>query len=249
MLEVKAQKSYDHLIFPDTTERIILVKARKSVDKSENLSGSELKKELPTSQKIMRELNYPFHQSVIRLNQCSRNLSGNNDGPNVLFLSENQGGFPRQGIAIQSDDNLREYPKLNYVDLVISDNMFETGALDIYSHELGHVMMNNIWENFPKYISKKQHVSMGVTDYYKAFAEGWGIHFQRLAHDQIPLYQTGFAKTYNYDRTNKLWHSNVDENLRINAVLTNDYIHRKLLPQYNPSNSLKPEEHCCPIKI
>jgi len=236
-----AQNSYDYLIFPDTTKRIILVVSNDS-SKSKFLSGKKLNNNNPFAQKILNELNNPYHRTVIRLEQCSRNLSGNIGGPNVLYISKNEGGFPRHGLAIQEENKLTEYPNLNYVDLVVQEDKFENGAIDIFSHELGHVMMNNIWDSFPDDKSRKQHVSMGVTDYYKAFTEGWGIHFQRLAFDNVPLYQEGFYKMFDYDRTNKLWHSNIDESMRINVVLNNGYIYKKLLPTNVSIGTLTPEE-------
>ena len=246
-----AQNRYDYLIFPDTMKRIILIRSDDSI-KSEFLAGKRINHDSPLAQNIFRELNFPFHQTVIKLNQCARNLAGNTDGPNVLYISENEGGFSRQGLAIQEQNRVKEYPHLNYVDLVISENRFEYGALDIFSHELGHVMMNTIFGSFPDYKARKQHVSMGVTDYNQAFFEAWGIHFQRLAFDNVPLYRKGFYKMFDFDRLNKLWHSNIDKDLRINAVLKNDYIHKKLLPSNVNTDSLTVEalilaEHTSPI--
>ena len=237
----KAQNCFNYLIFPDTTNKIILVKAVKTTN-SKLLTGKQLKSNNSFANNIFKELNTPYHQSVIKLNQCSRNLSGNTKGPNVLFISENQGGFPRLGLTLIKNNETVEYPKLNYVDLVIWEDDFKYGAIDIYSHELGHVMMNNIFGTFPKYKCRKQHVSMGVTDYNIAFFEGWGIHFQRLAYDNTPLYQKGFQNLFEYDRMAKTWHSHVDENLRIEAVLKNNYIYQKQLPSNIIIDSLTTEK-------
>lgn len=238
---IHAQNPYDYLIFPDTTKRIIIVSSDENIN-SDFFAGKQMDEHSPFTQKIIKELNIPYHQAVIRLNQCSRNLSANTDGPNVLYISENEGGFPRHGIAIQEEKKVTEYPNLNYVDLVVWEDEFEYGAIDIYSHELGHVMMNNIFDSFPEYKTRKQHVSMGVTDFHIAFFEGWGEHFQRLAFDNVPLYQNGFYNLFDYDRTNKLWHSNTDKNLRIDAVLKNEYIYGKLLPSNVRLDSLTSEE-------
>ena len=249
--DMAAQGKYDQLIFPDTTKKIILVVADDG-NKNNLLSGKQLAGNDPFGKKIMNELNLPFHQSVIRLNQCSRNFSGDTHGPNVLFLSNNEGGFPRHGLAIREEGTVTTYPDLNYVDLVVREDRMETGAISIFSHELGHVMMDNIWDSFPEQISPKQHVSMGITDYYKAFAEGWGIHFQRLAYDNVPLYQSAFYKMLDWDKINKLWHSNIDEYLRINAVVNNGYIYQKLVPVNIDQDTLSIEdlillEHTSPV--
>ena len=72
---------------------------------------------------------------------------------------------------------------------------------------------------------------MGITDYSTAFFEGWGIHFQRLTYDNIPLYRQTYQNSFDHSRGfASTWHSNIDQSLRLNAVLENNYIHQKLLP-------------------
>ncbi|MBM3235473.1 hypothetical protein FJZ31_04175 [Candidatus Poribacteria bacterium] len=168
-----------NFIFPNANEKICLVKADK--ENAKIRSGQRISNDNSLAQKIMDELNIPFHQSVIKLSQCSRNFVSNMDGPNILYLSQTEGGFPRRGLILKEGDSVIEYPNLNYVDLVIDEERLAKGFLQIYCHELGHVMMMNIWEHFLDRQSPKQHVSMGITDYPMAFFEGWGEHFQRLA--------------------------------------------------------------------
>ncbi len=219
----------DKLVFPDPSHEIWIV--RSSPGHSTLPSGTRLPESDPLAAKILDELRLPFHHSVIKLSQCSRNLAGRKDGPNVLYLSANEGGFPRHGLALNDGNKTVEFPDLNYVDLVLDEMRLGEGDLSIYSHELGHVMMFNVWEHFPERESVKQHVSMGITDYAMAFSEGWGEHFQRLAYDAIPRYQEIFRDGFNYQRaTRTLWHSQIDEELRIDGVLRNVYIWQKMLP-------------------
>ncbi|MFC2157756.1 ComEA family DNA-binding protein [Acidobacteriota bacterium] len=238
------------LIFPNRNEVIQILKSAGKGDKY--LIGEGLPLDSPLVEKIKAELGFPLHRSLLKLNQCSRNFSGNTNGPNVLFLSQSEGGFPRHGLSIRTGDRLVEYPDLNYVDLVLNEQRVDRGDLDIYSHELGHVMMMNIWPQFPEGKSRKQHVSMGVTDYLTAFFEGWGIHFQRLTHENIPRYRDVFHSGYDYSRsTGRLWHSSMDKELRLDAVLKNDYIHQKLLPSVDTSGMTTEDlillEHTSPI--
>jgi len=150
------------LIYPNQNNKIsFLESAGRSNDL---LKGTVYSPNAPLINKIKKELDLPFHASLLKMNQCSRNFSGNTRGPNVLFLSQSEGGFPRHGLAIQEGEHLHEYPELNFVDLVLNEQRVDQGALDIYSHELGHVMMMNIWPDFPEGKSNKQHVSMGITD-------------------------------------------------------------------------------------
>ena len=229
-----AQKDHSRLIFPDPTQKICLVKA--DGKETAYLSGEKIPADSSLAKKIMAELNLPFHQSVIKLSQCSRNFTKNTLGPNVLFLSQNEGGFPRTGLVLHEDEKTTEYPYLCYVDLVIDEKRLAGGELDIFAHELGHVMMMNIWTNLPERRSNKQHVSMGVTDYSTAVFEGWGIHFQRLVYDNVALYREKHRDSFDYTRSmNHAWHSNLDQDLRLFAVLGNDYIHQKLLPAVDTS--------------
>ncbi len=229
------QENPDAYIFPDPARKIIVAAAARIEGKL--LAGKELPADDPLAAAALRELAIPYHASLIKLSQCSRNLAGDSSGPNILFISGTEGGFPRTGIQLTTlDGKTASYPHLNYVDLVLSLERIENGEMDIYSHELGHVMMNNLlkgfWDAAEGRTSPKQHVSMGVTDSFTAFYEGWGIHFQRLAHDRVPEYRRLYDRSHSYDRAHRFsWHSNIDTELRINGVLQNIYIYRKLLPQ------------------
>jgi len=230
------QDEKDALIFPDPKEKICLVRA--AGRDGDILMGKKLGKDDPLAKKILEQLEFPYHRSVIKLSQCARNLAADAKGPNVLFLSETEGGFPRQGLVLKQKGKLEKYPALYYVDLVLDEQRVAQGELDIYSHELGHVMMLNIMgDEIPDGRSTKQHVSMGITDYTTAFFEGWGIHFQRLAFDEVPFCQDTYAASLDYSRNfARAWHSNIDQGLRLNGVLENSYIHRKLLPESDISS-------------
>ncbi len=241
----------DSLIFPNPEKKICIVKA---VGKNGALLiGEKLSKDNALVRAIIKQLNFPFHRSIIKLSQCTRNLRSDTKGPNILFLSKTEGGFPRQGLILKANGKTTTYPKLYFVDLVLDEMRVANGHLDIYSHELGHVMMLNIMEDdIPEGLSPKQHASMGITDYSTAFFEGWGIHFQRLAYDNVPFYQKTYLNSLEYSRSFlHTWHSNIDQGLRLNAVLENSFIHQKLLPAVNTSSldleTLILLEHTTPV--
>lgn len=214
--------------------------------------GDEMLESSLLYDEITRELSFDFHQCLIRLNQCSRNFIKDTDGCNVLYLSDTDGGYPRKGVAVQKNSEIKEHPNLRYVDLMINEKNIKQGKLSIFSHELGHVMMENIWPSFPVGKSVKPHTSMAVADYFLAFYEGFGEHFQRLVYDNVDYYnklqreQEGFR-----DDISKLWHSKIDKDLRLTAVLNNQYIHKKLLPRVDTFNMELQElivlEHLSPI--
>jgi hypothetical protein len=240
-----AQEQYIEYFFPNPDELICIVEADQQMGKIR--SGQKLSKSLPFVQNILDELNHPFHRSVIKLNQCSRNFIGDKDGPNVLFLAPKSGGASRHGLVLTENEKSRKYRHLRYVEWRLNAQQLERGGLYIFSHELGHVMMNNIWSNFFYNVSdnrsSKPHLSMGITDYYMAFSEGWGVHFQRLTEDHIAFYRTTFDKSFAYNQFHKnLQHSNVDRLLRSNGVLHNAYIYQKILPAGFDLSKMSAEE-------
>ena len=76
----------DHLIFPNPAEKICFVTATGKSGKL--LVGKKLPADHALVEKIAEQMNFPFHRSVIKLSQCTRNLSSDTKGPNVLFLSQ-----------------------------------------------------------------------------------------------------------------------------------------------------------------
>lgn len=222
-------------IFPNPNEKICLVQSK---DYGANIHiGKKLSQKSSLYKEIISELELPFHQSVIKLQQCSRNLMNDFQGPNVLYLSNTDGGFVKCGLKLIEDEQIIDYEHLNYVDLLIDEESLKEGKLAIFSHELGHVMMENILKKFSCSKSSKQHVSMGITDYFIAFSEGWAIHFERLAYDCIIRYKELHNLKYNFHRdVVKLWQCEADHELRIRGVLDNVYIHNKMLPGIDTLN-------------
>lgn len=241
-----AQSESDEFIFPDVNRKFVIVGATQSGNRK--LAGRELEATDSLAMLAIADINQPFNWQMVRMSQCARNLMKNTNGPNVLYLSGNEGGFPRTGLWL-TDNAGKEthYPDLAFVDLVLDKNKIAQGDLSIYTHELGHVMMGLILgetlEKLKLDRSPKQHVSMGVTDYLTAFNEGWGIHFQRLAYDQTEKYRRAFDEKLTPDRSMSLvWHSGMDEYLRLNYVKDNGYIYEKLIQTGNMTDSLEPEQ-------
>lgn len=241
-----AQSRGDEFIFPEPTRKILVAEATQSGGRK--LTGRVLKSTDSLAMLAMADLEMPFNMQMVRMSQCARNLTGNTEGPNLLFLSKNEGGFPRKGVWLaESDDKVIHYPDLQFVDLVLDKERIERGDLSIYTHELGHVMMGLILgealESMKVERSQKQHVSMGVTDYLTAFSEGWGIHFQRLAYDQTEKYRRVFDDKLSPSRgMGMIWHSGMDEALRLQFVRENGYIYEKFIQEGIDPDTLSQEE-------
>jgi hypothetical protein len=214
---ISAQTIGDDLIFPDTSRKFIMVSATPSNQRK--LTGQELPFTDSLAMAAMQDITLPFNWSMVRMSQCARNFVKNSDGPNILYLSKNEGGFPRTGIWLTDlAGKETHYPDLAFVDLVLDKNRIAQGDLSLYAHELGHVMMGLILgEKLVKLKldrSPKQHVSMGITDYLTAFNEGWGVHFQRLGYDNTEKYRKTFDNKLSPDHSMSLvWHSGMDEYL------------------------------------
>jgi Helix-hairpin-helix motif len=114
-----------------------------------------------------------------------------------------------------------------YVDLVVRDDC-SPGCIDIFSHELGHLILQTLAGDFHEGPSRKMHQSMTVTDYPIAFDEGYAEHFEALTSDfrTAKLPSTTIATDFDH-----LWLSDADGQLRTDGVKRNLFIHRKPLPE------------------
>jgi hypothetical protein len=241
-----AQSTGDEYIFPDPSRKILVAEATQNGGRK--LTGRVLNSSDSLAMLALAELKMPFTMQMIRMSQCARNLTGNSEGPNLLFLSKNEGGFPRKGIWLtEADGHEVHYPDLQFVDLVLDKERIRRGDLSIYTHELGHVMMGLILDETLDGLklrrSHKQHVSMGVTDYMTAFSEGWGVHFQRLAYDHTEKYRKVFDDKLTPSRSmSMVWHSGMDEYLRLNFVKDNGYIYEKFIQLGVDQDTLNQEQ-------
>lgn len=107
----------------------------------------------------------------------------NTSGPNVLYLSENEGCFSRTGVRIKEGTSYEFFPKLNYVDLVLDESRLLNGEMYIYTHELAHAILKKLLPNFPCGKSSIPHFSQCITDYFTAFDEGFAEQFERITCD------------------------------------------------------------------
>jgi hypothetical protein len=119
-----------------------------------------------------------------------------------------------------------------YVDLVVSEDTVETGHFEeIFSHELGHLILRALTGGLPRGRSRKGHQSMSVTDYPAAFDEGYAEHFQPLVRDATTnAYLRKLTSGTTGTDFESLWLSTADGQMRTDGVRRNLFIHRKSLP-------------------
>ena len=115
-----------------------------------------------------------------------------------------------------------------YVDMVVGDDCSQGCIEEIFSHELGHLILQTLAGDFHEGPSRKMHQSMTVTDYPTAFDEGFAEHFQPLARDSHTTKLPSDTVATDFDL---FWVSAADGELRTDGVKRNLFIHRKPLPE------------------
>ncbi len=153
--------------------------------------------------------------------------------PMYLLMSAEEGGFARFGFWLEDAAATRKLVLSGYVDLVVSQNSVETGDFEeIFSHELGHLILKALTGGVGNGPSRKMHQSMSVTDYPTAFDEGYAEHFQPLARDATTnAYLRKLMSGVSATDFELFWLSAADGQLRTDGVKRNLFIHRKPLPR------------------
>jgi len=192
----------------------------------------------PLIQHVRAVLQNSFAQQALRLDRYARNLLLHEPGgggeqrltePMYLLLSGEEGGFARYGFWLEDQRGGR---RLVLVDLVVDEGDIATGNLEeIFSHELGHLILKSLLGDINSGPSRKMHQSMTVTDYSTAFDEGYAEHFQPLVRDANDnAYLRELTKGATATDLNLLWLSRLDQQMRTDGVKRNLFIHRKALP-------------------
>jgi hypothetical protein len=195
----------------------------------------------PFIQHVRVVLETSFAQQVLRLDRYARNLLLHEPGrggeqrltePMYLLLSGEEGGFARYGFWLEDLRGGRQLVMAGYVDLVVDEEDVASGNLEeIFSHELGHLILKSLLGDLSSGPSRKMHQSMTVTDYPTAFDEGYAEHFQPLVRDAADnAYLRELSKGATATDLNLLWLSRLDQQLRTDGVKRNLFIHRKALP-------------------
>jgi len=182
-----------------------------------------------------------FAQRVLRLDRYARNLLLREPGrgdeqrlkePMYLLLSGEEGGYARYGFWLEDARGGRRLVWAGYVDLVVDEEGIADGNLEeIFSHELGHLILKSLLGDINSGPSRKMHQSMTVTDYPTAFDEGYAEHFQPLVRDATGnAYLRELSRGATPTDLNLLWLSRLDQQLRTEGVKRNLFVHRRALP-------------------
>ena len=112
--------------------------------------------------------------------------------PLYLLFSGTMGGFPRSGFYLESGSDTLDKTTVLYVDLADVDEGYnKIGSItQIYPHELAHVFYRQLTQRNPyeeESNSLDIHYFSIVTDYAKAFNEGYAESFENLSRANEPM--------------------------------------------------------------
>lgn len=214
----------------------------------------------PEQDRIVRTLSRGFSGRLVRLYrevQDERHKAGGpQPEPAYLLFSSQQGGFPRLGFCLGSEDKRQVW----YVDLHRRQNLVgRFGAMDqIFPHELGHIILHQL-AGEPKPCCANQVHAVGVrTDAVTAFNEGFAEHLQVMALDdpdadpatralttntQLREQAEERLRTYRREMTARwssftrlritfpFWYSQTEQLLRYSSVKRNAFAYEPDLPE------------------
>lgn len=170
-------------------------------------------------------------QKALRLERWARQRAGKGatDEPFRLALTQQEGGFPRYGCWVITGHEPPRFSASGYVELVPEEGGIASGVFEeIFVHETGHLILNNLVGEMDGRRTSKFHQSMTITDRVTAFDEGYAEHFQPVVRDMTtnPAMRRWMQGTGAND-LNQLWLSDADGNLRTDGVKRNVFIHAK----------------------
>lgn len=187
---------------------------------------------------VLKELDSPFGRFIRQLDNMSRDYLQSEKGceafknKTLLYLSNEDGGYARQGFNFSAKQGQAEFCDRLFVDMTVTETDLANGRfLEVFAHEMAHVFMRRLKGQLPPSASSRFHNVLAVTDYQTAFDEGFGIYFQTLA--AVMSDHPGF-KARIEGRTTPTgaehWFSNIDGRERIHGVMHNKFVFEKLLP-------------------
>jgi hypothetical protein len=99
-----------------------------------------------------------------------------------VFLSDEDGGFARQGFFVDPDAGEPAFCGDHFIDVTADEASIASGEFEeVLAHEWGHVLLRRLLGPMPPVPSRKFHSVRTVTDRTTAFDEGFGIHLQPVA--------------------------------------------------------------------
>jgi DNA uptake protein ComE-like DNA-binding protein len=182
------------------------------------------------AQALAREARSGATAFALELDAAAQALQGRQvPQPTYLLVSDEQGGFARQGLWLVRGAAAPEWHGDPYVNLAVDADSIADGSFEeIFAHEMGHVLLRRLLPGLPSGYSRVPHSSLAVTDYPTAFDEGFAEHFQPLARQltrnvRLRLADAGFGiKPFV-----PYFRDSLDRSLRIRGVRDNLFVQRQ----------------------
>lgn len=135
--------------------------------------------------------------------------------PAYLLISGRMGGFPMKGFYLNRNGKLLDKSKVPYVELAEIDENYQrlSSITQIYPHELLHVYIEQLAgvnpANVESYSSDIHYFSI-ITDYFKAFNEGYAESFENVSrfHETNKAVKEGIA--YSVEQSSNSLDSRLD---------------------------------------
>ena len=183
---------------------------------------------------LQKEARGGYTATTLALDELAQRKAGaSRVVPTWLYLSLEEGGFPRDGFWLR-ETGADRYVADRFVDLVVDEASVADGSFEeIFAHEMGHIFLRRLLPNLPDGYSRTRHGSFTVTDFPTAFDEGFATHFQALArrftaNQKLRDRDLGIGQKplTNY------WYDNLDREARVAGVRGNWFIQAALpLPE------------------
>ncbi|GAB3027707.1 ComEA family DNA-binding protein [Bowmanella dokdonensis] len=233
--KLQAAQSPEHV----TPTLLILEKYRGDKPPPEQQQGSlmlQLADVSPLTQAIEAQLNSPFGRLIRQLDGLAAQIAGNQEscaalqGKTLLYLSDEDGGYARQGFWYRPANDEAVFCDALFVDMTVSEQDLQNGSfLEVFAHEMGHVYLRRLMGPQPAAPSSRFHNVFAVTDYQTAFDEGFGIYFQALAavlsrHPGLQARSEGRLAASGADH----WFSRLDGQYRLDGVMHNLFAFKTL---------------------
>jgi hypothetical protein len=104
------------------------------------------------------------------------------DGGITIYLSDEDGGFARKDLFIETQPGKRELCADYFIDISVDGASLADGTFEeVLAHEYGHVLLRRLLGPVPPTPSRRMHSVLTLTDPVTAFDEGFGIQWQPLA--------------------------------------------------------------------
>lgn len=179
---------------------------------------------------LQKEAREGFTATILALDEIAQRKAGASaPTPTWLYLSLEDGGFPRAGFWLREAAADRWVPD-PFVDLVVdAASVADGGFEEIFAHEMGHVFLRRLYPALPPGFSRARHSSLTITDFPTAFDEGFATHFQALvrrftANERLRNRDLGIGQKplTNY------WYDNIDREARVAGVRGNWFVQAQL---------------------